>query len=402
MTSGVEVDEAEELRRGYGFIESFSKADEGSAYSRINIVLDVVDAKAFDTGNVGDRSPAHLSMVRIMTTQKRLEQLFDIDWLFSEGEWFQIRLGVRPGMPRAWVLEASDDYGGEVVPLNLIGLLPVSGVRPDVAIPPDSTLSALRAWCKITPKPAISPVIATTSTDLYVRVADVGHASFSAIHVNRDPKSKIIGYFDVGGPVYFHHHTFPKKFDEHKLVPDIGFVALSHWDFDHYSLAVTKMKTLQNLTWYAPDQLVGPNAARLQELLGARLNFVHTQTYQISSALKMWKGTGAPIDRNNSGYVLTVQSGVGGTLLTGDVAYDCVPAVAKTNLVALGITHHGGSGAGAPPVPLAGSGKAAVSFGLPNRYHHPNWNDITNHKLAGWDVQSTFVTFTNRGDVWLP
>lgn len=402
MTSGVEIEEVEELRRGYGFIESFSKPDEDSPYSRINIVLDVVDAKAFDTGIAENRSPAHLSMVRIMTTQKRLEQLFKINWLVSEGEWFQIRLGVCPGMPRAWVLEASNDYGGDVISLNLIGLLPVSDVRLGFVIPPNSMLSKLKAWCKISCQPAVRPAILNTPPDLYVRVADVGHASFSAIHIKRDPTSKIVGYFDVGGPVYFHHHTFPKAFNEHELIPDNGFVALSHWDFDHYSLAVTKMKSLQNLTWYAPDQLVGPNAARLQVLLGAQLNFVHTQTYRISGALQMWKGTGAPSDRNNSGYVLTVRNNTGETLLTGDVAYDFVPAGAKTDLVALGVTHHGGSGAGTPPKPLAGSGKAAVSFGLPNRYHHPNWHDLTNHKRLGWDVQPTFVTLTNRGDVWLP
>jgi hypothetical protein len=397
-----EIENIEELRIGYGFIESFSKPYDASSYSRINIVLDVVDAKAFDTGIVQERSPAHLSMVRIMTTQKRLEHLFDISSPIIEGDWFRIELGVHPGMPRAWVLEARNDYGGAVIALNLIGLLRVNGEGPNEAIGPNSKLGALRLWCKIAGRPAAVPAVITDATDLHVRVADVGHASFAAIHVAPDPASKIVGYFDVGGPVYFHHHTFPKAFKDHLLIPRDGFVALSHWDFDHYSLAVTKMKGLQNLTWYAPEQLVGPNAARLQVLLGARLNFVHTPTYHISAGLQMWQGSGALGDRNNSGYVFTVQNGAGGTLLTGDVAYDCIPAGAKTNLVALGVTHHGGSGAGSPPTPLAGSGSAAVSFGLPNRYHHPNWDDIAKHTLAGWHVQPTFVTPTNRGDVWLP
>jgi hypothetical protein len=390
------------LRVGYGFIESFSKPYDASSYSRINIVLDVVDANAFDAGIVGDRSPAHLSMVRIMTTQKRLENLFDIGSPITEGDWFRIRLGVRARMPRAWVLEARNDYMGDVIGLNLIGLLRISSAGPSGPTEPNGKLGALRAWCRIPGQNAKTSVIVTNATDFHVRVADVGHASFSAIHAAPDLASKIVGYFDVGGPVYFHHHTFPKTFKDHLLIPSDGFVALSHWDFDHYSLAVTKMKGLQNLTWYAPEQLVGPNAARLQVLLGPRLNFVHTPTYQISNGLQMWQGSGTPGDRNNSGYVFTVQSRAGRTLLTGDVAYDCIPAGAKTNLAALGVTHHGGSGAGSPPTPIAGNRPAAVSFGLPNRYHHPNWSDIAKHTLAGWQIKPTFVTATTRGDVWLP
>lgn len=397
-----EIEEVEELRSGYGFIESFSKPNDASPYSRINIVFDVIDAKAFDSNITEDRSPAHLSIVRVMTTQKRLQQLFDISASIIEGDWFRIRLGVHRGMPRAWVLEASDDYGGDVIALNLIGLSRVSGAGPSVEVALDSKLGALRAWCKIEGRVAAATAIITDATNLHVRIVDVGHASLSAIHVAPDCASKIVGYFDVGGPVYFHHRTFPKKFKDDGLIPRNGFVALSHWDFDHYSLAVTKMKRLQNLTWYAPEQPVGPNAARLQVLLGTRLNFVHAPTYQISGRVMMWRGSGAPEDRNNSGYVLTVKNGAGVTLLTGDMAYDCIPAGAKTNLLGLGITHHGGSGAGSAPPPFAGSGVAAISFGLPNRYHHPNWTDIAKHTHLGWNVQPTYLTATTRGDVWLP
>ena len=104
---------------------------------------------------------------------------------------------------------------------------------------------------------------------------DVGHANCAAIHVAQDPNSAIIGYYDVGAPVFFHRKTFPKAFVEEKRVPNSGFVVLSHWDFDHYALAVTKLKSLQALKWYAPNQAVGPNAARLQSILGNNLRFIH-------------------------------------------------------------------------------------------------------------------------------
>ncbi|WP_308921825.1 hypothetical protein [Janthinobacterium sp. J1-1] len=401
MIFASEIEEMEELRSGYGFVESFSKPYDGSSYARINIVFDVVDAEAFNSGVAEDRSPIHLSMVRIMTTQKRLEDLFEISSSIKEGDWFHIRLGMHSGMPRAWLLEARNDYSESVIALNLTGLSRVGGGLGGT-VKPDGKLRALREWCKIEGRPADGKAAVTGATNLHVRIVDVGHASFSAIHIAPSHRSKIIGYFDVGGPIYFHHHTFPKAFKDQGLIPRNGFVALSHWDFDHYSLAVTKMKGLQKLTWYAPEQLVGPNAARLQSLLGSKLNFVHTPTYQILNGLQMWKGGGASDDRNNSGYVLNVQNGAGGTLLTGDTDYDFIPAGAKTNLVALSVTHHGGSGAGNPPAPMANNAVAAVSFGLPNRYHHPNWKDIEKHELAGWSVQPTFLTPKNRGDVWLP
>lgn len=108
-----EVDPEEKARRGYGFVESFSKRIDGSQYSRINIVLDVVDAVAFDQGDVGARLPRNLSLVRIMTTINRLSELFDIDASISEGDWFHVTLAPRAGMPRAWVLEAEAGYGGQ-------------------------------------------------------------------------------------------------------------------------------------------------------------------------------------------------------------------------------------------------------------------------------------------------
>ncbi|GAB2838276.1 metallo-hydrolase/oxidoreductase [Pseudoduganella ginsengisoli] len=396
-----EMDVAER-REGYGFIESFTKPEDASSYARINIVLDVVDAPAFDNGIANDRSPDHLSMVRVMTTQNRLEQLFGISSPVNEGEWFKIVLGVYPGMPRAWVLEANNDYGGAVIALNLIKFSRLGGAPLATAAANNSTLIALQTWCTVRARSAQASSVQPGVAEFHVRVADVGHANFSAIHVAPSPTAKIVGYFDVGGPMYFHHRTFPKSFGDPALIPDSGFVALSHWDFDHYSLAVTKMKGLQNLTWYAPDQPVGPNAARLQTLLGTRLNYVRMPTFHIANGLQMWQGSGAPSDRNNSGYVLTVRNHSGETLLTGDVSYQHIPAGATATLTALCIAHHGGSGAGNPPVPLMGSGAAAVSFGLPNLYHHPNWADLDIHAHYGWKVQPTFVAPAVRGDVWLP
>jgi beta-lactamase superfamily II metal-dependent hydrolase len=230
---------------------------------------------------------------------------------------------------------------------------------------------------------------------------DVGHANCAAIHVARSADSRIIGYYDVGAPIFFHHGTFPKAFLEQRRIPDDGFVILSHWDFDHYALAVTRLKDLQELQWYAPNQSVGPNAARLQSQLGGRLHFIDAKQVPILSNLRLWKGLGPILDRNSSGYVLRATRGNDSALLTGDVSYEAIEPAAKSRLMALGITHHGGKGSANPPQPH-GEGHAVVSYGLPNRYGHPSEQHLKAHEAAGWKVRRTAGdSIFARGDIWL-
>lgn len=409
MTKINSVTTPEEPWSCYGFVESVSKRKTDSPYERMNIVFDAVDKKAFDATDVLGRESEHLSIIRIMSTPKRLLDISGIhekiEGDIEEGDWFEITLANEINNPRAWVLYADKDYGGEVVNTNLIGFRRIRGRGTH-----QFTVIAkkLTTWCRFTPTQNRSELISDQKISLlskspHVRIVDVGHANFAAIHVNNSKSSTIIGYFDVGGPVFFHHQTFPKTFNENPKIPKKGFVALSHWDFDHYSLAVTKLKKLQDLTWYAPDQDVGPNAAKLQSLLGSRLNLLTNNIFHISNELKLFKALGASwLDRNNSGYVLTVKGNGGITLLTGDVAYNNIPPAAISNLCALAVTHHGGSGCGTPPLPLYVGAKAAVSYGLPNRYKHPDMGNIQAHTNVGWTVNSTFTSAIVRGDVWLP
>jgi beta-lactamase superfamily II metal-dependent hydrolase len=264
----------------------------------------------------------------------------------------------------------------------------------------------LDAWCAVPSNSGISDRVDVTSppppsSSLHIRMIDVGHANCAAIHVARNANSKIIGYYDVGAPVFFHRRTFPKAFFEQARVPDDGFVVLSHWDFDHYALAVTQLKTLQTLKWYAPSQSVGPNAARLQSQLGSRLNFIDAKQIPILPNLRLWKGRGPSGDRNNSGYVLRATQALESALLTGDVSYEAIAPAAKKRLGALGITHHGGNSSANPPRPH-GEGRAIVSYGSPNRYGHPSEIHLRAHEAAGWKVRRTAGDAVYaRGDVWL-
>jgi len=393
-----------EIVKGYAFVDSISKPSERtSPYQRINLVLDVISAAAIESDRGRTRDPKDLSIIRIMSTLNRLQTHFSVGDI-AEGTWFYVSFQDKEGNPPAWILNAENDYSGPIRRINLVGLQPLSMGAPNS--PESKLFASLSELCNPTREQNTQNLKLSFMSELprsnyHVRVVDVGHANFSAIHLSREPDSDIIGYYDVGGPVFFHHHTFPKLFAESGRVPKKGFVALSHWDFDHYSLALTKLKNLQQQSWYAPDQKVGPSAARLQYLLGTRLTLLVQPSFRILQGLNLWKGKGPMADRNASGYVLTASNRTTKVLLTGDVPYDMIPAKAKCNLSALSITHHGGSGSGTPPSPKKGTGDAAVSYGLPNRYHHPDLTNLKNHAKVGWTVKPTFRSKTKRCDVWI-
>lgn len=389
---------------GYGFVDSISRPGrEASSYERLDIVLDFISAKAFESGNGPTRNAEDLSIVRIMTTEGRLEDLFNLGKII-EGSWLKVRLGDKSGNPPAWILSAREDYGGYPRRTNIIGL---EQILKEPGSPRGALFTSLTKLCELKQSHAgqasiqLKSVSPTQPAAFHLRVVDVGQASFCAIHMLRDPDSPIVGYFDVGGPIFFHHRSFPSAFKETTRIPTDGFVALSHWDFDHYSLAVTTLKALQDLPWLAPNQSVGPNAARLQTLLGANLTLLSSNSFTIAPGLKLHRGTGLIDDRNNNGFVLTAAVAGGKALLTGDVSYDMIPAVAQANLVALNVSHHGGASTGTPPSPSVNQGVAAVSYGVPNRYRHPDSQRLVEHQKLGWKVRPTNPTPSGRGDVWL-
>jgi hypothetical protein len=190
-----------------------------------------------------------------MTTPKRLSERFGISPEVQQG-WFNIVLAQSPGDPIAWRLPAAANYSGPVERTNLVTLQAVqqslaAELERGSLVKGDVKRSLLR---KDQPR----------SQGLYVRVLDVGQANCSAIHIGPSLSAPILGYYDAGAPIFFHGHTFPSQFNEELRVPNAGFVALSHWDFDHYSLAVSKLPEILKLDWYAPRQTVGYNAAKLR------------------------------------------------------------------------------------------------------------------------------------------
>ena len=320
-----------------------------------------------------------------------------------EGSWIKLSLAKAKGSPSAWVLDATNNYAGPPTRMNVIDASVVSnaGKPKDGSAPLVQTLAAFCTVAgQISPHPGQLPQ-AISKKGLRVRVLDVGHASCNAIHDGRTAYDPIICYFDVGGPVFFHRKTLPRSFPKRPAVGPDTFVVLSHWDFDHYSLAVTKWLGLQKLRWIAPDQPVGPNAAALQVALGAKLTKVTASHVPLFANATLHKGSGPPTDKNESGYALHLANGADSILLAADVGYSSIGSAAKAGITGLGVCHHGGKGASAPPR-AHGAARAAVSYGDPNRYRHPDEGLLTEHNAAGWHVTRTAGDRTlARGDRWL-
>jgi hypothetical protein len=391
--------------RAYGYIEAAETSNEPSLLNpanpraRINLVLDAVLAPEFDNEEAQDRDDRYLGYIRIMTTKGRLLDLLGRDANLDAGGWVEVTLDKKEGHPRAWIWSLTDRGMVDFIATNVVKIRPL-GLEIDLkAANSGSTIQALVRWCTISPRQGARPVPSNIGLpkDHGVRVVDVGQASLVAFHAYSDEAAPILGYYDAGAPVFFHNHTFPPYFPEPAKAPSTGFLVLSHWDYDHYGAALIRCTELTKLHWFAPDQKIGPVAAKLQAQLAAagNLTFLTKPIETLGPGLDAYQGSGKASSRNNSGYAVRTMHPA---LLTGDVDYGFIAAAAKNGIDRVVIPHHGG-GQDAPP---KASGLAAVSHGDGNRYGHPRPAVITGHIGAGWGVmQTTNVMGKGRGDIWL-
>lgn len=389
-----------EERRIYGFVEGMASPIPRNNYSRFTLMLDAVDGSAFDDNPAVSREPEYLAILRIISTPQRMLDLFNFE-VPQEGSWVQLTLGRKSGLPPAWVLNASNDFRGQIIRTNVISIDALQGAGADPNLP-RTVVDDLEDACTIErpgPNARLIKNVELPTDRFHIRMVDVGHASCAAIHTERNRNSPIVGYFDAGAPAFFHSKSFPSFFNEEARVPSSGFVVLSHWDFDHYALAVTRLKNLQKLDWYAPKQKVGPNAAKFQDDLGARLHFISGKEIPVAKGLRLYRGLGPPTDRNSSGYVMRLKQKDENVLLTADVGYDYISDALKDGLTGLSVPHHGGNGSTNPPT---GKGIAAVSYGLPNRYRHPIENNLLAHASVGWSIKRTAAHGPmSRSDRWI-
>jgi len=290
-------------------------------------------------------------------------------------------------MPRAWRLPLLENYEPGP-PTNIVAMRTLSE--------PEASRLALR--CK-----APNARFANTKqlrgilkifkdNELSIKALDVGHASCVAFL----KAGKTFGYFDVGAPVHFNYKSYPKSLDH--VTATSGFVILSHWDFDHFALAF-KEPNLKRLTWFAPKQDVGANAARFQRSLGKRLFFLKSNL--TAGPVRLIRCAGTPSSNKNlTGYVMHINLKDAGILLPGDADYQWIPLNVKSRTNRLLLPHHGASGSLPPSPDARPKPLAVISYGHPNIYRHPNEPQIRAHRIAGWkNIQRTArFAWVHRGN----
>jgi len=378
----------ERPRRYYAFADHVADPGFENPKLRVSIQFDAVDADYFDSlpselrGGFPDAETLHsdrgLSVIRVMTTHNRLEGMGAK--APNETDWLEVTIGKEKNTPRAW-LAAADR-----------GFVPGPGINAPRIVRIDQEdqaplLSKLDAFCtaplakKVQAKEVLARMNLGDTKNLRITALDVGQASCTAFSDGRTD----LGYFDVGKPLVFNRHSFKPGFT--RAYPPDGFVLLSHWDFDHYALAISN-PSLMTLDWYAPEQKVGLYTAKFQQQSGKRLHFITGDARANGVLLERALGTN-PKDRNSTGYLLRFERNGEAVLLTGDADYAHISSTMKTDATALTLPHHGGRGS-EPPKPAACLYPTAVaSYGTPNNYKHPDEEHLKAHKGKGWRVKRT-------------
>ncbi|MGN8161675.1 hypothetical protein ACTJKZ_03685 [Pantoea sp. 22096] len=393
----------------YAFVDSIEPAEQNNRYSRLNIIFDSASEQRLEDAGADENDYQDLYFVRVMTTHKRFFEKFNIDTRnIREGQWFKIFLKKEPGEPPAWILPSNNSFSGPYFRTNIKGFERVTK-RMAFGKNNSSVEDTLKLLCSFTPRKYIkknSTQFNNLNCDIFIRKVDVGQGCCAAFHVSKDVASEIIGYYDVGVPLPFNMKTFPKVFNEQNNVPNSGFVLLSHWDYDHYFMAMNYCSKLQSLTWYAPSQKSGPVATTFKKNLGSNLNIVTSAQLTFVGKINYKKSSYAGKDANNSGYYCVINSHGIKTLLPGDIDYEYISTNDKNDLGALAISHHGGKGSEIPPSCSKKPSNAVVSYGFGNSYHHPYPSSITAHQNKGWIINATATITINsvissRGDKWL-
>lgn len=380
----------------YGVVEEIVESDPQNSRSRSFLLIDCVRADLFERQGaeaIYDRSA--LALVRAMSTPKRWEEQFGLGEI-ATGDWLSFRLDDSGDVPRAWELRADYDYASGPS-RSIKSMRRISGPGASLQANDKALVMRLLGATAATAqrRPRIGALEAVqrfgSGGQIEIVVLDVGQASAGLIKRDGRP----IGYFDIGAPIWFNKGSLPKPM----LVPSIsdGFVVVSHWDFDHFDLG-RRHKPYHALDWYAPDQPVGPNTARFQADLGAKLTFIDgTATH---GGFTLARGTSTvTTDRNGSGYQLRYEENGKAVILTGDTAYDLIQPSMISGVGAVTVPHHGGRSSATAPHGATAPARAILSYGDPNSYRHPHPQTLTDHQRQGWKLTSTARTTRHkRGD----
>jgi hypothetical protein len=371
----------------YGLVEEIIAAEPGvSRYSRSFLLFDCVKAEPFRRSSPHALAdPSALALVRAMSTPRVWSERFGLGAL-AQGDWVVFTLDSKGDAPRAWELPAEQGYAAgpvrSVRSIRRLGEgLPSGGQGPDETLA--LQLTSASAWGRhgrsVVSVDTLAELLAgARDEDVEIIALDVGQASANLMKRG----GVAIGFFDAGAPLWFNKGSI--KLDFHPPAISQGFIFLSHWDFDHFDLG---RRLYRDFDWFAPDQPVGPNAAKFQNELGPKLTFVSGIASRGGFLIASGTSTN-PNDRNGSGFQLRYEKQGSAVLLTGDADYAFILANMMAGLKSVAVPHHGGAGT-LPPPPLGPGALAVASYGQPNRYRHPSAATISGHVQLGWQVQAT-------------
>lgn len=227
-----------------------------------------------------------------------------------------------------------------------------------------------------------------------VVVYDVGQGNMIAI---LDEKGEPVAYFDVGGGCYWNARTYKSPNPRRLCFTNDPYFILSHWDSDHWwtfnKLLRDKNKKRNQIpktTWIIPLQKLGPNQYKFYNLLKLNGHKIYVWSSRINCYFifgQIVQCTGDPKEKNDSGLALKTTIGNERILLPGDASYKYIPKVEEEKHTCLVASHHGGlvsNNLTEYPEPDLENGKIVYSFGLKNKYHHPNGLSVIQHYQADW------------------
>jgi hypothetical protein len=218
-----------------------------------------------------------------------------------------------------------------------------------------------------------------------VAVYDVGQGACSALIVDEYPHL----YFDMGGGALGDAATFPRNLSA-ICTTDMPPVVLSHWHYDHWSLAKRFGGDILRSTWIVPRQSsLGPSAATLLGLIrqhGTALVRASGAPTLREGAVSLHDCTGKTL--NDSGIAMVVWGPDERVIsLPGDARYKYITDL-PDELTSLVAAHHGGNTravAAEMPNPDGDlAGRLVYSCGPSNSYGHPLQRPVATHVEAGW------------------
>lgn len=249
-----------------------------------------------------------------------------------------------------------------------------------------------------------------------IRLHNVGQASCASL---LDKQANTMVYYDFGYGCGTHTREQANHINSNILgsLKESDVIILSHWDFDHYKLAISKnLETLKKrkrapfphqLIWIAPEtKKQGPTLTRLKQSLQRLISWPNSGLENITvQNIKLVKAAGSARSPNNSGICLLLHADKKPWLLhPADASYFYIPRNPDFSgeITALVATHHAsrrsilsptGSRTGSTsstdiPNPSTNASTPTVYYSYGQRSPYPNHNKAAvspYYTAKGWE-----------------